>query len=397
MSHHNPYILKGGQRYRMIAIENARIITPFDEFIGNIIFDERIVGLGPKIKIPSESEVIEGDGLIVTPGFIEIHSHGIGGFPKGIPTEEDFKKMAEEYAKHGVTSFLFTTITSPQDALIKIAENAKKAFQKRRSYKGAEFMGLHLEGPWISKEKPGAQPEDYIRPPNIKEFEEIRSVFPEGIRIVSIAPEEPDAIDFIKFVVKHQILVAMGHTNATYEQALEGIRAGISHAIHAFNAMSGFHHRKPGVIGAVLDTDITTEVILDGIHVHPASARILIKAKGPNRVALVTDSIPMAGLPDGEYEFMEIPLTVKNGKCVISGTDILAGSVLTLDKAIKNARKFFFRPLREIIQMVTATPATILGVISERGELSPGKIADIVILDSELNVRSVFVRGRKIL
>jgi N-acetylglucosamine-6-phosphate deacetylase len=253
------------------------------------------------------------------------------------------------------------------------------------------IAGVHLEGPWLSPERPGAQDVAALRAPDPDELGRLMGAWP--VRLVSLAPELPGALELIERVVAAGSLAALAHTDATYEQATEAIAAGARHAVHVFNAMRPLHHREPGVIGAVLDDDaVTCEVIADGHHVHPAVVRLLARAKGARNTTFVTDAIEAAGQPDGTYHLGAEPVTVRDGRAVTGG-GALAGSTLTMDTAVRNAVAWGI-PLADALHMAATTPARVLGL--RKGRIAPGYDADLAVLDADLQVVATILAGERV-
>jgi N-acetylglucosamine-6-phosphate deacetylase len=260
---------------------------------------------------------------------------------------------------------------------------------------GAAIFGLHLEGPYISREHHGAQPPAYIRNPSIPEIQEAILESQDTIRIITLAPELPGALDFIHYVTERGIIAAVGHSDADYEQFIAAADAGLSRATHLFNAMTGLHHRQPGVVGAVLTRDdIYAELILDGEHVHPVAAQVALRSKGLNRIVLVSDATQAAGLEDGSYVRPgDRKIIVKNGTARLE-SGALAGSVLTINRAVRNAVEMLDLPLSEALAIASRVPAESLGLGRTKGKLATGMDADLVILSPDLEVLLTLVSGK---
>lgn len=382
---------------KMFVIKGGTIITPFEIIEDGAVLIEgqkiKKVGKVEEVNVSPSLKTIDAEGKYIVPGFIDLHTHGGGGYDILINANYDaINKLSGFYAIHGVTSFLATTATAPNDVL----KNAMKALREaiERGTDGAQILGIHLEGPWISKRKPGAQPVQWIRPPSFEEFMKLYEESGKNIKLVTIAPEEEGGLEFAKKLRELGVVVAIGHSAASYEEIVEAVRYGVSHAAHMFNAMKELHHRKPGTVGAILSIDdISAEIIADCVHVHPAVIKVLVKAKGVDKVCLITDSTPYAGMPDGEYTFAGmIKVIVKNGACRLP-TGQLAGSVLTMDRAVKNMVEKIGVSLKEAIRMATYNPAKVIDVDDVRGSLEPGKDADIVILNKKLEVEMAIISG----
>lgn len=351
--------------------------------------------LPPGVRREGE-QTLDATGLNVIPGLIDIHVHGGAGYDTMDATPEALDAMSRFFASHGVTGFLATTITNPQDALMAAVENVA-AFQRTPS-SGARVLGVHLEGPYINAAAKGAQPESSCRIPNLAELAMLHQTG--SVRLISLAPELPGAEIFVRATAERGITVAIGHTTATYEQAAAAADWGATHAAHTYNAMVGLHHRKPGTVGAILsDRRITAEFIADGIHLHPAIVSLSVRAKGTDRVALITDAMRAAGLPDGTYELGGQPVVVDQGACWLAdaqgrATATLAGSTLTLDAALRNTMEWAGLSLEEALPLVTTAPARQAGLAGKVGTLTPGALADVTLLDKMGRVVMTIVGGR---
>jgi N-acetylglucosamine-6-phosphate deacetylase len=330
----------------------------------------------------------------VAPGYIDIHLHGLGGHDITTGPGEDTAAIARSLPRFGVTSFFPTIATTGKsqtgEQIRRIVEIAEGSQQER----GAEILGIRLEGPFISHAKKGAQFEPGIRRPDPVELSELAALGRGWVRIVDYAPEEDANDSLLAALLRLGILPCIGHTAATYEQAIHAIDAGARHSTHLFNAMSSLEHRMPGVAGALLtDQRATVEVIADGIHLHPAILKLIVACRGPRDVALITDAVPAAGLPAGEYEFINRKVRVADGTVrLANGT--LAGSGLTLDRAVRNMVEFTGVGLADVIRMAALTPAEITGVAARKGKVAPGMDADLVALDELGIVRRTWARGR---
>lgn len=385
---------------KRIIIINGTIITPFHLVSGKAIVVEkgRIREIVNKEELSTATligaEVIEGKDKYIVPGYIDIHVHGGGGSDVMDGNYEAINQIAIAHSHFGTTSFLPTTMTMSKDKIIRSLRSICEAVKKGTA--GAEILGIHMEGPYINPEKKGAQKEDEIKEISLKEFLEFNQASSNLIRLVTIAPEMPGAIGLIKYLYKQGIIASVGHTNATYVQTQAGIQAGLSHVTHTFNAMRGLHHREPGVVGAALTSpELTVEIIADGIHIHPIVLKILTKIKEDEKVVLITDAMRAAGLKEGTYDLGGQEVIVAKGQARLKdGT--LAGSVLTMDKAVKNMVNKIGIQLPKAIQMASFNPARSIGVENRKGSLEPGKDADIVILNKKLEVELTMVASKVI-
>ncbi len=381
----------------MKVLKNIKIIFPDKIEKGSIIFSDRIEKIIIKEKDVcqekgSSLDIIDGGGYYLSPGFIDIHFHGVAGFDTMDASQEALLHIRESLPESGVTSFLPTTISMPIEDLIRSLEAIRIAMRKERTGStGARILGCHLEGPFINKKYNGAHAEENIILPDL----ELIKNFIDIIKIVTLAPELEGAEELISFLRAKGIICSAGHSGATYEEMLKALRSGISHITHLFNAMPGLHHRDPGIIGTALTTDISIELIADLIHIHPAVLQLVLQAKDLNQIILVTDQMRAGTLEDGEYEFGGQPVIVKEGIARLADGS-LAGSRLTLDQAVRNISRISSLPLYKIINMVTYNPARLLGLDDELGWIRAGNRADFVLLDKGLKVKSVFKDGLRI-
>ncbi len=382
---------------KRIIIINGTIITPFHSVSGKAVVVEkgRIREIVNKEELSTVTltgaEVIEGKNKFIVPGYIDMHIHGGGGSDVTDGEYEAIKQIAITHSRFGTTAFLPTIATMAKDKIIKSLKSIHEA--KSKGTGAAEILGIHLEGPYINPEKKGAQIEEDIKKISIEEFLEFNQASGNIIRLVTIAPEMPGAIDFIRWLHKQGIIVSVGHSNATYKQVQEGIQAGLSHVTHTFNAMRGLHHREPGVVGAALTSpELTVEVIADGIHIHPVVIKILIQVKESEKIVLITDAMKATNISEGIYYVSGREVTVTKGQARLkNGT--LAGSVLTMDKAVRNLVTKVGVSLMKAVQMASFNPAKCLGIDDRKGSLEPGKDADIVILNKNLETELTIVAG----
>jgi len=380
---------------KRIILKVGRALTPTQELekVAIIIEQGRIKEVTPWSDTPRNEDVLNYPDAIAVPGFVDIHTHGYGGHDTTSGKEEDLTEIAKSLLKHGVTSFLPTTVTASQDVLLKACRALRNVIEKNE--KGAEILGLHLEGPHMGKGKEaGAHNVEFARDPDVGELEELVEASGGNIRRVTLAPELPRALEYIKHAKELGIVAAAGHTNATYEEAVAGFDAGITICTHLFNGMRLFHHREPGIIGACLvRDDIYAEIIADLIHLHPAAINMAIKAKSLGKTILITDATAAAGLPDGEYESGGVETVVKDGISRVKATGGLANSTLTMNLAIKNMVTKLNLNLKDAVRMATANPADALN-LSDRGHLASGCVANATILDPELNILATIVKGK---
>ena len=375
----------------MKAIVNGKIILPDSIVEGRaLLFDEKIVGLSE--PVPEGAEIIDAKGRYVAPGLVDIHIHGYLGEDTSDGSVEGIRKMAEGIVKNGVTAWLPTTMTVSYDDLRRAFNAVRTLMDKKNNPKGAQIMGVHAEGPFINPSKKGAQAVEYIRPADAPFLIENSDV----IRIVTIAPEMPGALDCIREVTeKTGILMSMGHTAANYETAKAGIEAGVRHATHLFNAMTPLNHRDPGVVGASLADDrVSTELIADTFHISPDLFGLVAKVKGDNLI-LITDCTRAGGLEDGEYTLGGQPIFVKGIECRLADGTI-AGSVLKLNNAVRNMREHTNLPLEQIVRMASINAARCIGLDKTKGSLEADKDADIILADENFAVSETIIAGETV-
>jgi N-acetylglucosamine-6-phosphate deacetylase len=383
------------------ALFTGRAFTPQREIRDAVVVIEdgtiAAVGTRAEITVPPSAKRLEMPDATLIPGFVDVHVHGAVGHDVMEATPESLDAVAAALARGGTTSFVATTVTSAPHVLCKSAEGIARYIQTQSQHAAsgnprAEILGIHFEGPFISVERRGVHPEQWISAPSLALFDRMRDAASGTTRILTLAPELPGALDLIDAARKAGIVVSLGHTDATYEQAMEAIRHGAHHAAHVFNAMRPFSHRDSGVIGAVLtSSEIIAELIADGVHVDSTAMQLLIKAKGSGGVVLVSDGTAATGMPDGKYRLGDFDVQVTGG--VVRNADgKLAGSALTLDRALRNAVGLGV-PLEEAVRMLTLYPARVLGIESRKGVLAPGADADLVLLDASLQIVRVITRG----
>jgi N-acetylglucosamine-6-phosphate deacetylase len=376
----------------------ARAFTPATEIPdAAIVFREGVIeSVGPRgaVTLPAGAQEIIATDKIAAPGFLDVHIHGAGGHDVMEASEDALQAVSRMLAAHGTTSFVATTVTASPESICKTAEGIA-AYISRQHQSGngrAEILGVHFEGPFISSARRGVHPPEFLKLPSADLLEKFVDAAKGYAQILTIAPELLGAMPCIDAARKAGLVVAIGHTDATYEQARAAIARGAHHAVHVYNAMRPFSHRDSGVIGAVLTTpEVTAELIADGVHVDETAMRLLLQAKGAAGVILVSDGISATGMPDGKYTLGTFDVTVSGGVCRNSEGK-LAGSTLTLDRALRNIVNLGV-PLADALRMLTLNPATLLGIEFKKGSLRPGADADMVLLDESLNVTQTWTRG----
>jgi len=381
-----------------VLLHAARALTPKVEIsdAGILIRNDVIEAIGPRagMSVPANGKEIVADQQIAVPGFVDVHIHGASGHDVMEATNEALGAVARTVAGHGTTSFVATTVTaSPEDTCRSVEGIARFiAVQHETDEPRAEVLGIHYEGPFISAARRGVHPLEWIQLPSAELLEKFLHAASGNARILTIAPELLGVTPCIDTARKAGLVVAIGHTDATYEQARAAIARGARHAVHVYNAMRPFSHRDSGVIGAVLTSpEVTAELIADGVHVEEAAMRLLLQAKGAGCVILVSDGISATGMPDGRYTLGTFEVTVARG-VARNSEGRLAGSTLTLDRALRKIVALGV-PLADAVGMLTTNPATLLGIEFKKGVLRSGADADIVLLDESLHIRDVWVRG----
>jgi len=329
---------------------------------------------------------------LVVPGFIDLHLHGAAGAAVMEASKAGLMRIARFLAAHGTTGFLATTLSaSPREAVALC--RAVRELQDVRTG-GARVLGVHLEGPYLNPRYAGAHPRERLRAPNVAKVEELLTQEPQAIKMVTLAPERKGAPEVIGLLRSRGVVVAAGHSGATYEQAGQALQLGVRHITHLFNAMRAWHHREPGLAGAVFSDSVAPlsfELIADGHHLHPVTVTMTLLAAKALPV-LVSDALPVLGLSEGRYRVAEQEIMVE-GETARLPDGRLAGSLLTLDRALRNVARWLNRPLPELIPLATVNPARVLGLQSQLGELLPGRRADLVVLDAEGKVCLTMVGG----
>lgn len=383
---------------RQLALTKATLLTPFN-LIENaiLLINENVIeAAGPtaSIPIPTGYREVPLEGLIIAPGFIDLHLHGGNGAEVMSAIPSSLEEMARFYATHGVTSFLATTLAANPDQLLAVARSYE--FLNNSNYKGAKCLGLHLEGPYLSPKFAGMHNLTELRLPSLDEIRQVHQASNNGIKMITMAPELDGSLEIAAELVKMGIVCAIGHSDSSYEIGLKAMEAGFSSITHCFNQLRPFHHRDPGILGAALTRpEFTLELIADGVHLHPSVIDMVWRLKGPENIILVTDAAAPTGMPDGSYRSLNGELIVTAG-VVRNEAGQLAGSVLTLDEAMKNMLKFTECSLTDVFRMLTYNPAKLLGINKRKGSLYSGKDADLVVLTTDLEVIMTMVGGEVI-
>ena len=380
-----------------LAIHAGTVLTPEEEIPQGTVLveDDRIVAVGREIHVPPDARRLEAPDTICVPGFIDLHVHGAGGHDLMEGTPEAVAAVGRALAAHGTTSYFPTTLTAPMPRTLAALEclgDLVRHMEGPPSELVAQPLGIHMEGPFLNALRKGVHPAQHMLTPRNELFEDFYQAAGGNLRILTLAPEVDGAEAMMSSVLERGVLVGMGHTDATFEQAERAVELGVRHVVHMFNAMRPFAHRDPGVIAAtLLDDRLSAELIADGVHVSEPAIQLLLRAKGPGGVLLVTDGLAAVGMPEGTYQLGECEFTVR-GPEARSRDGVLAGSVLTLDGAVRNIVRFTGLPLREVVKMATLNQARLLG-LARKGRIAAGADADLVLLTGSLEVAAVCARG----
>ena len=379
---------------KKILLKNGRIVLKNKLVNGSIsIFDgkiEKIFENNFDLNEKDFDEIIDLNQKYLGPAFVDVHTHGADGADAMDVSEEALRKISKYLAKEGTANFLATTLTSTKEILKNVLGIVAKLQDK--DIDGANIFGVHMEGPYFSVEYKGAQNEKYMKPAGIKELDEYLSVKEGLVKLFSISPHNQENLEAIKYLSDRGVVASVGHSAAKYEDVIKAVNCGLTHATHTYNAMKGFTHREPGVVGAVFNSDeIMAEIIFDKFHVHPEAVRTLIKIKGVDKVVCVTDSMSATGLPEGKYKLGELDVNVKDGQARLAMNDALAGSVLRMDGAFRNLIELGYS-ITDVFKMTSTNAAKEFKLNS--GEIKVGKDADIVIMDKDYHVCMTFVKGK---
>jgi N-acetylglucosamine-6-phosphate deacetylase len=358
-----------------------------------VIEDEIIAQIGDSAAetLPA-GEIFDFPGATILPALFDVHIHGSAGHDVMEGTPQALDAIGGFLGRHGVGAYLATTVTADIDVTLRSLE--KLALEMRRPHSGAQPVGIHLEGPFLSPHKRGAHPASLLQQPSEHLLNAMWQAAEGHVRLLTIAPELPGADATIARAAALGICVSLGHSNATLAEARRGIALGAASATHTFNAMRAFDHRDPGLVGEVLTNDgLFAEIICDGLHVDPTAVRLFWKMKGRERGILITDAMSAAGMPDGHYKLGELDVRVEGGRCLIEENTI-AGSTLTLDKGLRNFAEFTGAPLSQVVPLATRNPARMLGLDDRIGDIAHGRSANLVLLSPERTVIQSFLRGK---
>jgi N-acetylglucosamine-6-phosphate deacetylase len=379
-----------------LAIVGGTVVTPWEAIDGGVVLceDGRIRKAGRPSELSPEpgSTIVQASGRFVFPGLIDTHVHGGDGYDVTVNGTEGVVRVAQSQLRFGTTGFLPTTIAARHGELLRAAEDVLEAEQSPEP--AAQILGMHIEGPYINVKYKGAQPVEGIRDPNEKECRELLDAARGRIRIMTLAPELPGAFDLIRLLVSRGVIASLGHSSADYDTALAAVDAGATHATHLFNAMSGVTHRKPGLAAACLsEPRIRAEIICDGVHVDPRMIKLAARLKRPGELILITDASAAQGCPDGDYTLGGVEIRVRAPLCTLMDGVTIASSVLTMNRAVRNARAFAGLNLVDVARMGSLLPAQVCGVGDRKGSIEEGKDADLAVFDSEFNTCQTLIAG----
>jgi N-acetylglucosamine-6-phosphate deacetylase len=384
----------------MLAFTAGRLLTPTNAVEHPLVLVEQgrvleISALSSR-QVPAGVSASDFGGSVIAPGYVDLHIHGSAGYDVMDDAAEALPAIEQLLVRHGVTSYFPTTVTAPMDTTLRALERLADAIEKRERNNAdgkirALPLGIHLEGPFISHARRGVHPPENLLAPTLALFERFWQAARGRIRMMTIAPELEDAPEVIAEAARRGVCVSLGHSDADFEAAEGGIAAGARHATHTFNAMRPLDHRNPGILGAVLtDRRVSADIIADGVHLDPAIVKLFADAKGPAQTVLITDATSATGMPDGRYRLGSFEVDVHDGKCMVDGK--LAGSVLTMDRAVRNLARFAEWDLPQAVAAASQNPARVARV-ANKGVLAVGADADFVVLNSEGEVLRSFVGG----
>lgn len=383
----------------MIALTAAALLTPQERIEQPLLLleGEVIAEVTSRAarELPRGCRCLDFPGALLAPAYLDIHIHGGVGHDAMEPSPDGLSRFESFLARHGVAAYLPTTVTAPEDHILRALEWLADSIEKPTSSADglrARPLGIHLEGPFLSHVRRGVHPPEYLLEPTLSRFERYWQAARGHIRMMTIAPEIKGALEVIAEASRRGVCCSIGHSDSDLDTARAAIAAGARHATHTFNAMRPLDHRQPGLLGAVLtDPRLTADIIADGIHLDPTIVQLFLNTKGPATSVLITDAVSATGMPDGRYRLGSLEVEVKGNECTSDRR--LAGSVLRLDQAIRNVMRFAGRSLQETIQLASANPAAVIGE-TRRGVLARGAQADIVALSPQGEVRQTIVAGR---
>jgi N-acetylglucosamine-6-phosphate deacetylase len=377
-----------------VVLAGARVVTPAGTLRSGtvVVHGGVITAVGGQRLGDAGAPVHDLGGAWLVPGFVDMHLHGGGGAWIFSADLEEVGQAVRFHLGHGTTSMLASIATSPLDSMLASASVVARAAAGPLA---PALAGIHLEGPFINRERSGAQDPEAIRDPDPAAMERLLEACAGWARVVTVAPELAGGLELVRQIVRSGAVPAVGHTQAAYEEATAAIDAGARVSTHLFNAMPGLHHRNLGTVGAALSREeVVCELVNDGVHLRPEVVRVVFQAAGARRVALVTDSIAAAGMADGDYDFGRVPLRVRGGIARLGDGRTIAGSTLTMDAALRRAVQEVGIPMEDAVTAASSTPARAIGIGGRTGSIEPGKAADLVVLDDDLEVVAVMAAGR---
>lgn len=378
------------------------LYTPLEEVLDPTVLVEegiitRVVSRTGE-EVPSGASVIDFGNAILAPGFVDIHIHGGAGLDVMLASPTELPRLGKFLAEHGVTGYFPTTVAAPLEQTYSALERIANAIEAsptniNNGHVAAQPLGIHLEGPFLSHKRRGVHPPENLVAPTVEIFDRMWQAARGHISVMTIAPELPGAMEVIASAAQRNVRVSIGHSDAEFSVARKAVDAGARHATHTFNAMRPLDHRDPGIVAEVLTDDrMTADIIADGIHLSPAVVQLFLRAKGIEGAVLITDAISATGMPDGSYQLGPMLVDVKEGRCTLDGK--LAGSVLTMDRAVRNVTEFAGWSLRDAVRTATLNPARVVGLDERCGLLTPGAEANFVVLSPEGGVRATIIGGR---
>lgn len=381
-----------------LAIINGSVVTPQSVITSGLVLCEAgrltYVGSAQNAEPDEGSQIIDASGCYVLPGLIDTHFHGSSGDDVMANGAAGIGRIARSILRYGTTGFLATTIAARHSELLRAVADTREA-EAAQAEPAAAILGLHIEGPYINQKFKGAQPEWGIRDPNFDECRELLDAAAGRIKIMTLAPELPGGLELIRWLTDHHVIAAVGHSEADYDTALAAIEAGAKRATHLFNAMSGVHHRKPGLAAAALnEPGICAELICDGVHVHPQMARLAWQIKGREGLVLVTDATAAQGVGDGIFKLADFEIQVRGNLCTLLDGVTIAGSVLTMNGAARNAMQFTGMGMLDLAHTAALLPAQACGVAARKGSLEVGKDADIAIFQPDFTPACTICAGQ---
>ena len=384
------------------AFTARRLYTPLEEIQNPLLVVED--GLISEVSsrsmknVPGNTSLVDFGDVVLAPGFVDIHMHGGAGLDLMRALPSDLPRLGRFLTTHGVTGYFPTTVAAPLDATCAALGRLADAIEAAATATDgnsvqARPLGIHLEGPFLSHKRRGVHPPENLLTPTVEIFERLWQAARGHVRMLTIAPEIAGSMEVIAEAARRKVCVSIGHSDAEMPIAQDAVKAGARHATHTFNAMRPLDHRDPGIIGEVLTDDrLSADIIVDGIHVAPAIVKLFLQAKGRERAVLITDSISATGMPDGRYQLGPIEVDVKDGKCTSNGS--LAGSVLTMDRAVRNVTQFSNWSLRDAVRAATLNPAQSVGFSGQHGVLAQGVDADFTVLSPAGEVLKTIVHGQ---